>query len=47
MVPLRNIGLDWLGLILEYAMGSMTVAVSWSGYFNKMLKMFGISSLNG
>jgi len=31
------------GLILEYAMGSMTVAVSWSGYFNKMLKMFGIS----
>lgn len=31
------------GLILEYAMGSMTVAVSWSGYFNKLLKMFGIS----
>jgi APA family basic amino acid/polyamine antiporter len=30
------------GLILEYAMGSMTVAVSWSGYFNKLLKMFGI-----
>lgn len=30
------------GLILEYAMGSMTVAVSWSGYFNKMLKMFHI-----
>ena len=30
------------GLILEYAMGSMTVAVSWSGYFNKMLKMVGI-----
>lgn len=30
------------GLILEYAMGSMTVAVSWSGYFNKMLKMFGV-----
>ncbi len=30
------------GLILEYAMGSMTVAVSWSGYFNKMLHMFGI-----
>jgi APA family basic amino acid/polyamine antiporter len=23
-------------------MGSMTVAVSWSGYFNKLLKMFGI-----
>ncbi len=30
------------GLILEYAMGSMTVAVSWSGYFGKFLKMFGI-----
>lgn len=28
------------GLILEYAMGSMTVAVSWSGYFGKLLKMF-------
>ncbi|MCW3162817.1 APC family permease [Chryseobacterium oryctis] len=30
------------GLILEYAMGSMTVAVSWSGYFGKLLKMFGL-----
>lgn len=30
------------GLILEYAMGSMTVAVSWSGYFNKLLKLFGV-----
>ena len=30
------------GLILEYAMGSMTVAVSWSGYFAKMLKMVGL-----
>jgi APA family basic amino acid/polyamine antiporter len=30
------------GLILEYAMGSMTVAVSWSGYFNKLLKIFHI-----
>lgn len=30
------------GLILEYAMGSMTVAVSWSGYFNKLLKLFGL-----
>lgn len=28
------------GLILEYAMGSMTVAVSWSGYFNKLLHLF-------
>lgn len=37
--------LAWIigwGLILEYAMGSMTVAVSWSGYFNKLLKVFGI-----
>ncbi len=35
----------WLigwGLILEYAMGAMTVAVSWSGYFNKLLKLFGM-----
>ena len=37
--------LAWIigwGLVLEYAMGSMTVAVSWSGYFNKLLKMFDI-----
>ena len=30
------------GLILEYAMGSMTVAVSWSGYFNKFLHLFSL-----
>jgi APA family basic amino acid/polyamine antiporter len=30
------------GLILEYAMGAMTVAVSWSGYFNKLVHLFGI-----
>lgn len=33
----------WLigwGLILEYAMGAMTVAVSWSGYFAKLLHLF-------
>jgi len=30
------------GLILEYAMGAMTVAVSWSGYFGKLLHLFGI-----
>ncbi|MBO0930190.1 APC family permease [Fibrella aquatilis] len=29
------------GLILEYAMGAMTVAVSWSGYFNKLVHLFG------
>ncbi len=34
-------GLGWC-LILEYAMASMAVAVSWSGYFNKFLKMFGV-----
>jgi basic amino acid/polyamine antiporter, APA family len=35
----------WLigwGLILEYAMGAMTVAVSWSGYFTKLLHLFGL-----
>jgi basic amino acid/polyamine antiporter, APA family len=31
------------GLILEYAMGAMTVAVSWSGYFNKLMHLFGIT----
>ncbi len=31
------------GLILEYAMGAMTVAVSWSGYFNKLIGLFGLS----
>jgi APA family basic amino acid/polyamine antiporter len=30
------------GLVLEYAMGSMTVAVSWSGYFNKLIGLFGV-----
>ncbi len=34
------------GLILEYAMGAMTVAVSWSGYFNKLLHLFGIKLPN-
>ncbi|KOY86507.1 amino acid permease [bacterium 336/3] len=36
----------WLigwGLILEYGMGAMTVAVSWSGYFSKLLKLFSIT----
>ncbi len=31
------------GLILEYAMGAMTVAVSWSGYFNKLMHLFGVT----
>jgi APA family basic amino acid/polyamine antiporter len=30
------------GLILEYAMGAMTVAVSWSGYFVKLLHLLGV-----
>jgi APA family basic amino acid/polyamine antiporter len=30
-------------LILEYAVGSMTVAIGWSGYFQRILAGFGIS----
>ena len=30
-------------LILEYMMGATTVAVAWSGYFNKLLHLFGIN----
>jgi APA family basic amino acid/polyamine antiporter len=30
-------------LILEYAVGSMTVAVGWSGYFQRILSGFGLS----
>lgn len=29
-------------LILEYMMGATTVAVSWSGYFGKLLDLFGV-----
>ncbi|MDJ1499868.1 APC family permease [Xanthocytophaga agilis] len=29
------------GLVLEYAMGAMTVAVSWSGYFVKLVHLLG------
>jgi APA family basic amino acid/polyamine antiporter len=29
-------------LILEYMMGATTVAVAWSGYFNKLLHLFGL-----
>ncbi|MFM7233453.1 MAG: APC family permease [Flavobacteriales bacterium] len=29
-------------LILEYMMGATTVAVAWSGYFSKLLHMFGL-----
>ena len=29
-------------LILEYAVGSMTVAVGWSGYFQRILLGFGV-----
>jgi APA family basic amino acid/polyamine antiporter len=29
-------------LILEYAVGSMTVAIGWSGYFQRILNGFGI-----
>ena len=30
-------------LILEYAVGSMTVAIGWSGYFQRILAGFGIA----
>jgi APA family basic amino acid/polyamine antiporter len=30
-------------LILEYAVGSMTVAIGWSGYFQRILAGFGVS----
>jgi len=30
-------------LILEYMMGATTVAVSWSGYFDKLMHLFGIN----
>ena len=30
-------------LILEYMMGATTVAVAWSGYFDKLLHLFGIN----
>ena len=30
-------------LILEYAVGSMTVAVGWSGYFQRILAGFGVT----
>ena len=29
-------------LILEYAVGSMTVAIGWSGYMQRLLSGFGI-----
>src|SRR5205823_7388326 len=38
-------GFAWMigwDLILEYAVGSMTVAVGWSGYFQRILAGFGI-----
>ena len=37
--------LAWLigwGLVLEYAVGAITVAISWSGYFVEFMKGFGI-----
>ena len=30
-------------LILEYAVGSMTVAIGWSGYMQRLLAGFGIT----
>ena len=34
-------------LILEYAVGSMTVAIGWSGYFQRLLAGFGITCRRG
>ena len=34
-------------LILEYAVGSMTVAIGWSGYFQRILAGFGITCRPG
>ena len=30
-------------LILEYAIGNVAVAISWSGYFQELLRGFGIT----
>src|SRR5262249_20346352 len=30
-------------LIIEYAIGNVAVAVSWSGYFTELLKIFGVN----
>src|SRR5207248_11488734 len=30
-------------LVLEYAVGAATVAISWSQYFNKVIEYFGVS----
>ncbi|MCX8112093.1 MAG: amino acid permease [Bacteroidia bacterium] len=38
-------GIAWLigwNLILEYLMGAATVVVAWSGYFDNLLRLFGI-----
>jgi amino acid transporter len=43
MSPLGINGLDyWLGLIMEYAIGNITVAISWSDYFTGLLDSGGI-----
>ena len=34
-------------LILEYAVGSMTVAIGWSGYMQRLLAGFGIDAAGG
>ena len=31
-------------LILEYAVGNVAVAISWSGYFSSLLRVFGSTS---
>jgi APA family basic amino acid/polyamine antiporter len=34
----------WIRLVLEYALGAATVAVSWSQYVDKFLANYGIHS---
>ena len=36
-----------LGSVLEYAVGSATVANGWSGYFQSVLAKFGLQSAGG
>jgi hypothetical protein len=37
MSPLGINGLDYWALIMEYAIGNITVAISWSDYFTGLL----------
>jgi hypothetical protein len=46
MLPSGIDSLDyWLGLIMEYAIGNITVAISWSDYFTSLMENI-INALN-